>query len=84
MLFNEKGILNLDEMIAEVPSFQTIMSDGIVTDDELQGQSDRVIALLEEAERQMSPADLELMKKIFAEVNVLSAIYHFYELQNLR
>ena len=74
----------MDEMIAQVPSFQTIMEDSIVTDEELQNQSQRVIKLLHEAEQRFNAEDLQFIKTLFAETNVLSAIYHYYELQNIR
>ncbi len=83
-LFNEQGIIDMDEMIAQVPSFQTIMEDSIVTDEELQNQSQRVIKLLHEAEQRFNAEDLQFINTLFAEANVLSAIYHYYELQNIR
>ena len=51
MLFNKQGIIDIDEMIAQEPSFQNIMADGVVTDEELRLQSERVIALLHEAQQ---------------------------------
>ena len=33
MLFNEQGILDIDEMIAQEQSFQNIMADDVVTDE---------------------------------------------------
>ncbi len=84
MLFNEQGILNLDEMIVKEPSFQKIMEDGIVTDEELQNQSERVIELLKEVEQRFSADDQQLIKRLFAETNVLSAIYHYYQLNEFR
>ena len=83
MLFNEQGILDIDEMIAQEPSFQNIMADGIVTEEELRKQSERVIALLHEAELRFSDDEQQFIKTLFAEANVLSAIYRYYELQNL-
>lgn len=83
MLFNEQGILDIDEMIAQEPSFQNIMADGVVTDEELRQQSERVIALLHETEQRFNDDDLQFIKTLFAETNVLSAIYRYYELQNL-
>ena len=35
MFFNEKGILNIDEMVADNASFKNIMEDGIVTEEEV-------------------------------------------------
>ena len=84
MLFNEQGFIDIDEMIAQEPSFQKIMQDGIVTDDELQQQSERVISLLHEVENRLSEDNQLLVQKLFAETNVLSAIYHYYSLQNIR
>ena len=83
MLFNEQGILDIDEMIAQEPSFQNIMADGVVTDEELRQQSERVIALLHESQQRFNDDDLQFIKTLFAETNVLSAIYRYYELQNL-
>jgi len=83
MLFNKQGIIDIDEMIAQEPSFQNIMADGVVTDDELRQQSERVIALLQEAQQRFGDEDQLFIKRLFAETNVLSAIYRYYELQNL-
>lgn len=83
MLFNKQGIIDIDEMIAQEPSFQNIMADGVVTDDELRQQSERVIALLHEAQQRFDDEDQLFIKRLFAETNVLSAIYRYYELQNL-
>lgn len=77
-------LLDIDEIIAKEPTFQSIMADGIVTDDELHEQSERVIALLDEAEHRFNADDLQFVKQLFAETNVLSAIYHYHELQNLK
>lgn len=84
MIFNKQGFIDIDEMIAQEPSFQKIMQDGIVTDDELQQQSERVISLLHEVENRLSEEEQQLVKRLFAETNVLSAIYHYYSLQNIR
>jgi hypothetical protein len=83
MIFNEQGFIDIDEMIAQEPSFQKIMEDGMVTSDELRGQTDRVINLLREVETRLSEEDQLLVKRLFAETNVLSVIYHQYELQNI-
>lgn len=83
MIFNEQGFIDIDEMIAQEPSFQKIMADGIVTSDELREQTDRVINLLHDVETRLNEEDQLLVKRLFAETNVLSVIYHQYELQNI-
>ena len=50
MFFDENGILNIDETVVNTPSFKSIMEDGIVTEEEIKSQSDKVIALLHEFE----------------------------------
>ncbi len=76
-------LINIDELIVKEPSFKKIMEDEIVTDDELMEQTKTVTELLKEAENRFQGDDLLFIKKLFAETNVLSAIYHYHELQNL-
>lgn len=84
MIFNEQGLLDIDGLIANESSFQQVMADGIVSEEELRQQSETVINLLREAEQRFSEQDQAFIKKLFAEANVLSAFYHYYELQNLK
>ena len=84
MIFNEQGFLDIDGMIAAEPSFQNIMADGIVTDEELHNQTETVIGLMREAEQRFNEEDQLFIKRLFAETNVLTAIYRYYELQQLK
>ena len=84
MFFNDQGILDIDEMVAQEPSFRKIMDDGIVTDDELFDQSQQVITLLHEAEHRFRDEDLQFVKRLFAETSILSVIYHYHTLQEFR
>ena len=43
MFFNEEGILNIDEAVLETPSYKKIMEDGIVTEEELVNQAQKVV-----------------------------------------
>lgn len=81
---HENLLSRIEEMITQEASFQKIMADGIVTAEELREQSCRVIDLLDEVESRFRDEDLKLIQQLFAETNVLSAIYHYYELQNLK
>lgn len=51
MIFNEQGLLDIDGLIANESSFQQVMADGIVSEEELRQQSETVINLLREADR---------------------------------
>lgn len=83
MFFDELGVLNIDEMVAENASFQNIMADGMVSDEEVKMQSDKVVGLLRDMESKYSEEQLAEIKSLLVESSVLYAIYNFYSLQNI-
>lgn len=83
MFFNEKGILNIDEMVVNNVSFKKIMEDGVVTEEEIKAQSDKVISLLHDMEAKYNEEQLEDIKKLLVESSVLYAVYNFYSIQNI-
>ena len=83
MFFNEKGILNIDEIVANNASFKNIMEDGIVTEEEGKAQSDKVIAMLHDMEAKYSQEQLAEIKSLLAETSVLYAVYNFHSIQNI-
>jgi hypothetical protein len=84
MLFNQDGFLILDEAMMQSASFQNIMEDGVVTNDELASQVQRVTDMLHEAEKRFKKDDLEFVEQLLVEANVLFAVYNKYELQKIR
>lgn len=83
MFFNEKGILNIDEMVSDNASFRNIMEDGVVTEDEIKTQSDKVVAMLRDMEAKYSEEQLADIRSLLVESSVLYAVYNFYSLQNI-
>ena len=83
MFFNKKGILNIDEIVANNASFKNIMEDGIVTEEEVKAQSDKVIAMLHDMEAKYSQEQLAEIKSLLAETSVLYAVYNFHSIQNI-
>lgn len=83
MFFNEKGILNIDEMIVNNTSFKNIMEDGIITEDEIKAQSDKVVSMLHNMETKYSEEQLAEIKNLLVESGVLYAVYNFYSIQNI-
>lgn len=81
--FEEDGILNIDDLIMEQPSFQKIVEDGMVTEEELQQQSKRVIDSLKAFERSASPEQIDQVREILAEVSVLVAVRNLFEKEEL-
>jgi len=84
MFFNEDGILNLDEMVINNESFKNIMEDGIITEEEIKTQSDKVLALLHDIEAKYDAEQLEEIKNLLVESSVLYAVYNFYSIQNIK
>ncbi|MBE6333624.1 MAG: hypothetical protein E7071_02210 [Bacteroidales bacterium] len=84
MFFNENGILSLDEMVENNASFKNIMEDGVVTEEEIKAQSDKVVALLRDIEAKYSEEQLAEIKDLLVESSVLYAIYNYYSIQNIR
>jgi hypothetical protein len=80
----QTGILNLDEEVQKRTSFQKIMLDQKVTDEEITEQSQLVISLLKELETKLSPTDLEKAYNTLAEMGVLFAISQFKQLQDIQ
>lgn len=83
MFFNEKGILNIDEMVVNNVSFKNIMEDGVITEEEIKAQSDKVVAMLHDMETKYSEEQLAEIKSLLVESSVLYAVYNFHSLQNI-
>lgn len=84
MFFDEKGILNIDELVASNNSYKKIMEDGIVTDEELKEQSDKVLAILRNIEQKHTDEELKEIKELLTESSVLYAVYQYYSIQTLK
>ena len=83
MFFNEEGILNIDEMVVRNASFKNIMEDGVVTDEKIKAQSEKVVAMLRDMETKYSAEQLAEIKSLLVESSVLYAVYNFYSIQNI-
>ncbi len=83
MFFNENGILNIDELVVNNESFKNAMEDGIVTENEIIEQSNKVIAMLHSLEAKFNEEQLKEIRDLLVESSVLYAIYNFYGIQNL-
>ena len=83
MFFNQNGILNIDEAILNKESFKKIVEDGIVTEEEIKEQSEKVIGLFKDIENKFSEEQLRDIKDLLAETSVLYAVYNIYSIQSL-
>lgn len=75
--FDESGGLNIDDLILQQPSFQKIMEDGVVTDEEVAEQKERVIALLKRFEQNSTSEQIDQVRELLAEISVLFAVQNY-------
>ena len=83
MFFNQNGILNIDEAILNKESFKKIMEDGIVSEEEIKEQSEKVIGLFKDIENKFSEEQLRDIKDLLAETSVLYAVYNIYSIKSI-
>ena len=83
MFFNEEGILNIDEMVVNNDSFKNIMEDGVVSEEEIKAQAEKVVAILHDMEAKYSEEQLTEIKNLIVESSVLYAVYNYYSVQNI-
>ncbi len=83
MFFNEDGVLNIDEMVVNNASFKAIMEDGVITEEEIKAQSDKVVSLLHNMEVKYNEEQLAEIKNLLVESSVLYAVYNFHSIQNI-
>ena len=84
MFFNEKGILNIDEMVVNNASFKAIMEDGVITEEEIKAQSSKVVSMLHDMEAKYNEEQLAEIKNLLVDASVLYAVYNLYSIQNIK
>jgi hypothetical protein len=72
------GLLLFDEYVADMPSFQKIMADEVITDSELTEHGQRVISLLKRLEAALAPDIKRLASEALCELAVLYALQRKY------
>lgn len=81
VFFNEDGSLKINETIMNQPSFVKIMEDGVVTADELEEQSRRVLSIFRKIEDTFNDEQKMLVQELLVESNVLNAIFKQHGMQ---
>ena len=80
MFFNEQGMLNLDEAVMNQPTFKKIMEDGIVTEQEVKEQSERIISILKSMEKNYTEEQQREIKELLVETGVLFTTSQYHEI----
>lgn len=81
IFFNEDGSLKINETIMNQPSFIKIMEDGKVTVEEIEEQSERVMALFHKIEDTLTEEQKLLVRDLIVESNVLNTIFKLHGMQ---
>lgn len=81
-LFDANGMLNISDIVLNHPSYKAIMEDGIVTDEELQRQSEVTIDALRHLSSICNEQQQNAILDALSELGVLFTVYHNYQLQN--
>jgi hypothetical protein len=68
------GTLLLDEYVASMPSFQKVMQDGVVTDNEIAEIAHKTVALLRQLEEMLSPEAKAVATEALCQLAVLYAL----------
>lgn len=74
MFITENGLLDLDSIIINNPSYQKIMEDGIITPEEIQEQAEKVDSILKSMKRKYTPEQFAEVQSLIAEVSVLFVV----------
>lgn len=83
-LFDENGYLNIGDIVANHTSYKAIMEDGVVTEEELKSQADATVTSLRHLQEICDEGQQSAIVNAISDMAVLFAVYHNYELQNLR
>lgn len=67
----------------ENASFRRIMEDGVITEEEIKAQSDKVLAMLRSMEVKYSAEQLAEIRDMLVESSVLYALYNIYSIQSI-
>ena len=81
VFFNEDGSLKINETIMSQPSLVKIMEDGVITVDELEEQSRRVLSIFRKIEDTFNDEQKMLVQELLVESNVLNAIFKQHGMQ---
>lgn len=73
-LLTENGSLNIEDLIMQSESFQKIMADDVITEEEAMEQENRVVAIIKEMEETCTPEQIEILRRLMAEICVLVSV----------
>ncbi len=77
-------ILDLESILMNNTSLKKILEDGVVTEEEIREQSEKVTALAQNLEQICTEEQLKMIQSLIAEMNALYVAYNYNELLSIR
>ena len=77
-LILENAIINIEDLFQNNPSIQAILEDNVVTQDEKIQLSERITEILKSLEQTCNDEQLELVRKLLAEISALIFVTQMY------
>ena len=81
---NKIDILDLESIMMNNTSLRKILEDGIVTEEEIKEQSEKVTTIAAKLERECTEEQLKMIQSLIAEMNALYVAYNYNELLSIR
>ena len=77
-------ILDLESILINNASLMKILEDGIVTEEEIKEQSEKVTTIAAKLEQECTEEQLKMIQSLIAEMNALYVAYNYNELLSIR
>lgn len=77
-LILENGTFNIEDLFQNNPSIQAILEDNIVTQEEKIQLSKRIVEILQSLEQICNDEQIELVRKLLAEISALIFVTQMY------
>ena len=77
-------ILDLESIMMNNASLMKILEDGIVTEEEIKEQSEKVTAIAAKLAQECSEEQLRMVQSLIAEINALYIAYNYNELLSIK
>ena len=81
---NNIDVLDLESIMMNNDSLKKILEDGVVTEEEIKEQAEKVAAIAEELKQMCSEEQLLKVQSLIAEMNALYVVYNYNELLTIK
>lgn len=81
---NKIEILDIESVMMSNASLKKILEDGVITEEEIREQSEKVTALAQNLEQICTEEQLKMIQSLIAEMNALYVAYNYNELLSIR